>query len=57
MWRWLMVMLFLVNALVFFWYAQQYSGLASPSVPPLPSQNALQLVDDAPEAGQASPVL
>ncbi|WP_417582346.1 hypothetical protein [Nitrincola sp.] len=55
MWRWVMVMLFLVNALVFFWYAQQYPGLVRPSLPPLPSQNALQQVDDVSEAERALP--
>lgn len=56
MWRWIMVMLFLANALMFFWYAQQQPGLVNPSVPSLPSQNALQLIDALPEAEQAVPV-
>jgi hypothetical protein len=55
MWRWIMVMLLLANALVFFWYAQQHPGWVRPSVPPLPSQNALQLIDAAPEAEQTVP--
>lgn len=52
MWRWIMVMLFLVNALMFFWYSQQRPGLESPSVPVLPSQNRLYVVDDASAALQ-----
>ena len=56
MWRWVMVVLLLANALVFFWYDQQHPGLVRPSVPPLPSQNTLQLLDAAPEAEQSAPV-
>ncbi|WP_160173756.1 hypothetical protein [Nitrincola sp. A-D6] len=52
MWRWVMVMLFLANALVFFWYAQQYSGAEHPVVSPLPSQNRLPLAENLPEALQ-----
>lgn len=55
MWRWVMVMLFLANALMFFWYAQQHPRLVSPPVPPLPSLNALQLADDVPDAERLSP--
>ena len=55
MWRWLMVMLLLLNALVFFWYAQQQPGLDRPYIPPLPSENRLQLLVDPAEAEQSSP--
>ncbi|MFN3882225.1 MAG: hypothetical protein ACK4L8_12435 [Nitrincola lacisaponensis] len=45
MWRWVMVMLLLANALMFFWYAQQRQAVLHAEPPALPSVPRVELID------------
>lgn len=45
MWRWVVVMLLLANALMFFWYAQQRQAMLDAGPPALPAVPGVELIE------------